>query len=250
MKLYLHQFLSRSGFFSSKKEILAAIRAGEIAVAGKTITQPNYQFSAAKEVTWKGKSLCIVEEKVYLVVYKPEGFLSSRQTSADVKMGKKNVFSLIKGIEAKVDKTLFCVGRLDEDTAGILILTNDGKFSSDVTRPEKGVQKTYVAVLDAPLEKDAIEKIKKGVVITLEENGKEVPYKTRPAKLSAKGNQMTISVTEGKKREVRRIFSSVGRKVVLLERIAIGNLTLSSLHLKKGECAQVSKEFLLKTIFS
>jgi pseudouridine synthase len=249
MKLYIHQFLSKTGLFSSKKDVYTAIRAGEVFISGKRITQPNYQFSSGKEVMWKGRPLNIIDEKIYLAVYKPEGYLSSRLTSADVKMKKKSVFSLVKGIDPMTEKTLFCVGRLDEDTSGILILTNDGKLSSDVTQPEKDVQKMYVAVMDAPLSSGDIDKIQKGVVITLED-GKHIPYKTRPSKITADNKRVTIVLTEGKKREVRRIFSAVGRNVLSLERIAIGKLTLSSIRLKKGECVAVSKEFLFKMIFS
>lgn len=250
MKLYIHQFLSRTGLFSSKKEVYAAIRAGEVSVAGKKITQPNYQFSSGKEVAWNGDVLKRVSECLYFVVNKPEGFLSSRLTAHDVKLKKRSVFSLIRDIDAKSEKTLFCVGRLDEDTSGLLILTNDGKFSTVLTNPEHEVQKTYRALLDAPLPKEAAGEIRKGIIIVLEENGKNAEYKTRPSTLSVDQNHATVTLTEGKKREVRRMFSAVGRTVLLLERSAIGNLALEDLHLPKGGCKAVTKEFLEKSIFS
>jgi pseudouridine synthase len=183
---------------------------------------------------------------------KPAGYLSSKLTLTDKRLGKKSVFELIKSsdeLDSMTIRTLVCAGRLDEGTTGLLIITNDGGLTHELTIPSAQVTKTYEAKLKKPLSDDDLKLIRAGVKIKLEENGKITIYKTKPAKLVASdSNKLLITLSEGKKREVKRIFEAVGNKVISLTRIKIGRLDLSNLELRPGEYKLVTKEFINQLI--
>lgn len=243
MKLRLHQFLSRTGAFSSKKELITAIIKAEITIDGKAVTNPMHIFDAKKKVCWKGRPLKRITAKTYIAINKPEGYLSSRLTPEDARLGKKSVFELIKGFDEQTEKSLFCAGRLDEDSSGLLIITNDGKLGSKITAPGSGIEKTYHAALARPVTDGELAKLRKGVTIQLEENGKITSYTTKPCRAeitSTDRKQLNLVLTEGKKREARRMLESTGNKVTQLERTAIGKLTLQELKLEKGQYAIVA----------
>jgi pseudouridine synthase len=236
MKIRLHQFLSKTGIFSSKSQIHDAIRNSELKIEGRIVTKPNFQFNKNKKVTWKGKELKIKKEMIYLILNKPEGYLSTRLTKNDA--DKKSVFSLLPE-----DNSLVCVGRLDEDTSGLLIITNDGDLVHKITNPLSNVEKTYKVILEKPL-KD-IHEVEKGLTIELEENGKIDKYQTKPCKVElVSEKQIFITLTEGKKREVRRMFEAVGNRVVKLERVSIGRLNIDDLKIKKGTYITVEKNYI------
>jgi pseudouridine synthase len=254
MKIRLHQFLSKTGNFKSKDEIILSIRKGEITVGGQTITSTMFSFDPDKKrVFWKGRFLRPVKKKIYLALNKPEGCLSSRLTTDDIMLHKRGIFDLISTIDLteEEEKTLFCVGRLDEDTSGLIIITNDGDLSHKITDPNNRIEKTYNVKLQEPISKAEIAELEKGVVIQLEENGRVTNYKTggcRMNSISSDGHQVVLSITEGKKREVKRIFESVGNRVLELQRVAIGKLALRNLNLKIGECKIIENELVEKLI--
>jgi pseudouridine synthase len=235
MKIYLHQFLSKSGRFASKKDVLSVISGGEVSVDGRVVSDPAFQFNTTKRVKYRGKPLRIKQGMTF-ILNKPEGYLSSKLSPTDIRLGKRSVFELID-LPPDEKNALFIIGRLDEDTSGLLILTSDGKLGSRLTDPKHGVRKTYLAVLRDSLSEEDWQAIESGVEIALEENGKISWHKTRPCKVTVGSDRKsaTIVITDGKKREVRRIFEAVGNSVVSLERTAIGRLELSSLGVKKGE---------------
>ena len=247
MKLYLHQFLSGTGEFSGKKAVFSAVREGEVSVGGRVVLDSKYHFNPEKKaVSWKGRKLNLPEERIYLLLNKPVGYISSRLSERDMKLGKRSVFELIRGdVPAKARNSLFCVGRLDEGTCGLLVLSNDGKLGSWLAKPQSRIGKTYSVVLDKPLTESQISEIEKGVEIVLEENGKTRKYKTKPCSIVRKSDKtFEITISEGKKREVRRIFESIGSKVARLCRISIGGLRLDDLKIREGSYVAVSKEFL------
>lgn len=237
MKLYLHQYLSRSGRFKRKNDAMSAIGNGLIKVGNKVIKNPNYIFDPKKHgAYYKNKPLKISKKKIYLVLNKPAGYLSSKLTRDDTKLGKKSVFELI---DIPEQKTLFCVGRLDEDSSGLLILTNDGQFGYKITAPESKVGKTYYVVLKRPLKN--VDYIENGVEIELEENNRVGKYLTKQCKVEKLSErEALITLTEGKKREVKRIFEAVGNEVIKLKRVKIGNLELGQL--PEGKYKLLSKE--------
>ncbi|MBI5390807.1 rRNA pseudouridine synthase [Candidatus Woesearchaeota archaeon] len=276
MKLYLHQFLSKTGAFSSKEAIKKAVHGQEITVDGKIITNVAYQIKPSSTVIWKSKSL-LMTPRIYLVINKPAGYLCSRMTKEDIRLGKKSVFELLNNqriattdvgrfvgrflcgesprsvatttvnsggtnqLPHQLYQSLVCVGRLDEDTSGLLIMTNDGEFVKQVTDPSSRIPKTYGVTLADRLTKQQQEALSKGVVISLEDNGKISRYRTLPANVTrVEDNVIHLTITEGKKREVRRMLEAVGNTVVELERIAIGNLRLNDVGLQRGEWREMA----------
>ncbi len=267
-KTRLHQFLSKTGLFQNKSKIIDAIKSSRIKLINqhgkeKIITNRDYQFNPNSEsIFYNGKKIGAVKKKIYILVNKPENYLSSKLMEEDIKRRKKSIFELIKIDDKNIDankkltveekKTLFCIGRLDEDTSGLLILTNDGELSYKITNPENKIEKTYSVVLESPLDEKIIKSIESGVTITMEENGRTYKYKTRPFKITLnKQNRknLMIKISEGKKREIRRIFESINNEVVKLKRISIGNINLDELKinntpLTEGSYIFVDKEFI------
>jgi 16S rRNA pseudouridine516 synthase len=174
---------------------------------------------------------------------KPEGYLCSKLAKKDIELNKKSVFSLLKNLDEKTKRTIFCVGRLDEDTSGLLIMTNDGDLSHEITDPDSDIKKVYRAELLNDLSLDDKEMIENGVTIELEENGKFISYKTKKCKIEIQNKKnVLITVSEGRKREVRRIFESVGNMVLRLERICIGEIDLRKLKVPLGEYKKIDKK--------
>jgi len=248
MKLRLHQYISQTGTFRSKAELISAIKDGQVTVDSKTIDDPGFQLKAHKaEVRWKG-NLLKLKEHTYIVMNKPHGFLCSRLTETEKKKGRRSVFGIIerdKSMSQSTKQSLFCVGRLDEPTIGLLILTNDGKLANSILNPTAKMPKTYEALLKSPLAEHAKKAIEAGITIQLEENGKVTPYSTLPAKIRrVDKHRVHITITEGKKRQIRKAIEATGNKVVALKRIAIGNLHLTCLNLEEGEYKPVKKSLL------
>lgn len=250
-KVRLHQYLSKTTAFKNKQAIWDAIRDGEIVVNDLITKNPDFQLRLTKPVFYKGEALTVIRDNFYILINKPEGYLSSRLSNIDKKLGKKSVFSLLLGIEEEIANTLFTVGRLDEDTRGLLIITNDGNLSHKTANPEFEVEKEYVVYLELPLTEEAKARIEKGVGITLEENGEFSMHLTKPCKIvfrSEDKKQIMINISEGKKREIKRMMEVVGNKVEGLERVSIGNLRLDEENILIGKYKIVDKDYITKKL--
>lgn len=176
---------------------------------------------------------------------KPIGYLSTKLTENDKKMNKKTTLDLIKGLDKNTHSSLFTIGRLDENTSGLLIITNDGPLSREITDPERKINKTYKATLAKEITKEEASKLEKGVTIRIDDKN----YQTRPVKIELiNKKELTITINEGKKREIRKIFETIKNKVIKLERTAIGQITLQNTGLKTGEYKKVNKEFIIKRL--
>ncbi|VVB75524.1 RNA pseudouridylate synthase [Candidatus Tiddalikarchaeum anstoanum] len=252
MKLRIRQFLSRSGFFKSKKEVNDALIEGSITLSGNELVKsPSYQFNPKKKnVYYNGKLIKPFRKDVYVVMNKPRGYLSATKLSEEEKnFGKKSVFELLTDIDFRTKKTLVCAGRLDENTTGLLIITNDGDLVNTITNPDNNITKKYKVFLDKPLSRDDIRRITEGVTIKLEEEGRIIPYKTKKCKIEVlPNNQVFITISEGKKREVKRIFEAVNNNVLSLERVAIGSLYIDKLDINEGEYKLVDKDFIIEKL--
>ncbi|MDF2532453.1 MAG: pseudouridine synthase family protein, partial [Clostridia bacterium] len=157
-------------------------------------------------------------DKVYILLNKPIGYITSVQDQFD----RPTVLDLVSEIGVRV----YPVGRLDYDTEGLLILTNDGDLTYKITHPRHHVTKTYTARVSGHVSKDAIEIFKKGIFIE--------DYRTAPAKLEIikyidNGTIVNITIHEGKNRQVRKMCDAIGHKVVALKRMSIGSLMLNDL---------------------
>jgi 23S rRNA pseudouridine2605 synthase len=212
----LDRVISQAGV-ASRAEARSWIAAGRIAVNGNVIRHPEHWLDPGKDrVTVDGNPLR-PEQKVYRLLYKPKGYL----TTAKDPEGRKTVYELLP------DQTwLVPVGRLDLDTSGLLLMTNDTNFADFLTDPESHVPKTYLVKTAAPLSDEQMEALRNGVDLN------DGP--TRPAIVERTGEEgakgaIEITITEGRNRQVRRMIEAVGSKVRKLVRIAIGPLRLGEL---------------------
>ncbi|HME87114.1 MAG TPA: pseudouridine synthase, partial [Candidatus Nanoarchaeia archaeon] len=209
------------------------IKAGRVKVDGNIVTDIYYQTRPNK-VTIDGKPVKIIEEKVYFILNKPLGY-SCQKTD------HPNVLEIVKVKDPAIQNMLFTIGRLDVETSGLLIVTNDGAMVHKVLQPVEEVWKTYYATTDKEIPKEGLEKIRKGITIKLEMNRW---YDCFGAKIEQIGRtEYEIKIKEGKKRQIRRMLEAVGCETVKLHRQAIGNLSLPK-NLKEGEFVAIKKEDL------
>jgi len=230
MEIRLQKWLAMAGV-SSRRKAEELILAGRVSVNGQTITELGAKGNPAKDkLALDGKPVKIVKEKVYIMLNKPEGVVA---TVTDPH-GRKTVTDLID-----LDTRLYPVGRLDADTSGLLLLTNDGEFAQKITHPSNQVKKTYEATVRGVPTVQSLRQIRDGIVI----DGK----KTAPAQVKmlerlfvkgAKGAthqnaKLLITIHEGRNRQVRNMCEAIGHRIISLNRISIGKLTLGKL--EKGK---------------
>ncbi len=208
----------------------AVIRTGKVTVDGIVCRTPELQLNPEKKkVLLNGKALH-KEAFRYFLLHKP-AWHSCQQNERFPFVG---ALIPVKGI--------YPVGRLDVQTTGLLILTNDGKLSSLITSPQHKVRKTYKVMLNKAITPASLRVLKNGVAILVAD--KKVTVKAENIK-TITPTIITLQITEGKKRQVRLMLQAVGYGVVALQRIAIGMLSLETL--KEGQWKEVSKEFILKS---
>lgn len=213
VKIRLQLFLARSGLCSRRKaEIL--IREGKIKVNNKVVSIPYYKVSIDKDTVTFGNKRLFLKNKVYIVFNKPKGIICTKKDP----YAKKKIFDLLP----EKYKHLHPVGRLDKDSRGLLLLTNDGEFTFRITHPKFGVKKTYQVLLDRPIDRETLERIKKGVRL---EDGFSLPCKIE----QYSSCKLQITIREGRKRQIRRMFSALGFCVIDLVRIKEDGLSLGNL---------------------
>lgn len=215
----------------SRKTVKDGIRKGNALVSGRTVTSPDYSVDTERDsVVYCGQAV-VYKHYVYIVMNKPAGVLSA---SEDKK--RRTVIDLIPS-ELK-RKGLFPVGRLDKDTTGLLIITDDGDFAHSVLSPKKEIYKTYVAVLDGEITEDTVRQFSEGIVLA---DGTVC----RKAFLKPLGERKAeIKICEGKFHQIKRMFGVVGLGVVSLERTAMGEYRLPE-DLSAGECKEIQKSQLI-----
>lgn len=253
MKIRLHQFLSKCGIFSSKNEIKNAIWDGKITVNGSIVKNISFEFNPEKKkVIYDKKELSLPQNEKYFLLNKPMGFICSRLNSQERKLGKKSIYELFYGRVSKiVYESLITVGRLDENTTGFLLVTTDGKLAHKITNPKNKIKKTYYIETTKSISLEQIDSIKNGIKIKINDNGKIEEYISRPTILTdIKEKSMILTIDEGKKREVRRMFDSVGNKVSKLHRLSTEKMSLNDYKLELGEYCEINFEDIDRDVFS
>jgi len=222
----LQKYISDCGY-ASRRKAEELILDGVVTVNGKKAQLGDKVDESSCVVRIHNKLIMPEKKKVYIMLNKPIGYLSSVTDDR----GRKTVIELVSEVKERVVP----VGRLDYDTEGLLILTNDGEFTYKVTHPKHQITKTYVARLDkVPSAKD-LEELKNGVEIE--------DYIAKANDIKAIGEKkVEITISQGKNRQVRKMFDKIGCRVVKLKRISIGKLKLGNL--KKGKWRYLSKEDL------
>lgn len=216
----LQKFLASCGI-ASRRKCEEIIEAGRVKINGVTAKLGDKVDGEKDIVEIDDKKIEVISEKYYIMLNKPRGIVA---TAKDEK-GRECVVDLIK---KDLDARIFPVGRLDIDTEGLLLMTNDGEFANKITHPSNKVTKTYLArVKGGYVEKDALFTLRKGVKL---EDGM-----TKPAKVEIKEfypdktTLLEITISEGKNRQVRRMCEAVGHPVCDLMRIAVGDIKLGNL---------------------
>jgi len=253
MKIRLHQFLSKCGIFSSKNEIKNAIWDGKITVNGSIVKNISFEFNPEKKkVIYDKKELSLPQNEKYFLLNKPMGFICSRLNSQERKIGKKSIYELFYGRVSKiVYESLITVGRLDENTTGFLLVTTDGKLAHKITNPKNKIKKTYYIETTKSISLEQIDSIKNGIKIKINDNGKMEEYISRPTILTdIEEKSMILTIDEGKKREIRRMFDSVGNEVSKLHRLSTEKMLLNDYKLELGEYCEINFEDIDRDVFS
>ena len=218
--LSLARALSKFGV-CSRKEGERFVEAGRVAVNGAVVNAPNRRIDPRRDtVTMDGKRVGDRVDRVTIALHKPTGYITTRDDPG----GRPTVYALVDG----VGEWVFPVGRLDRETSGLLVLTNDHRLGQHLTDPEAHVRKTYHARVRGVPAQEVLAALAEGVDI-----GEGAP--TRPAEVRSMGSSrrggtwLEIVLTEGKNRQVRRMCAAVGHDVLDLVRVAIGELTLGAL---------------------
>ena len=232
----INKYIASSGL-ASRRGADELIASGKVKINGAILKEPGYDVAEGDVVEVLGQVLSGAETKVYYALNKPAGFVT---TLSDEK-GRPTVASLMTDVTARV----FPVGRLDYDSCGLLIMTNDGELAQHVSHPKNMVWKTYTAVVNGCLSKDGLWALRNGVEIELKEGGKSRLHKTKPAfvepvKTSPTKSVYEVRISEGKNRQIRKMFETQGLKVLELQRTAIGKILLGHTH--EGGYRKLSKE--------
>ena len=216
----LDKYLSDMGK-GTRSELKKAIRKGRVRVDGTIVTDPGYAVETSSSVSFDGEPV-VYQETVWLMLNKPAGVITATNDSS-----QKTVMDLV----VTDRKDLFPVGRLDRDTEGLLLLTNDGDLAHRLLSPRRHVDKVYHAVLDGPVTEKEAQLFREGLRIEDDD-----PFTALSADLEIldDGTEVLVTLREGKYHQVKRMFAAVGRKVLKLKRLSMGPLKLDP-ELKSGE---------------
>lgn len=237
MEERLQKILSQAGV-ASRREAERMITDGRVAVNGKAVTELGAKADPSRDtVTLDGKAVSVAAKRVYVVLNKPVGYVTTMKDPE----GRPIVTDLLKGLGVRV----YPVGRLDYNTEGLLLLTNDGAWANRLAHPRHEVDKEYLVRVKGTVSREQITRLEQGVGL---EDGKTAPARVAVTKQSDNNTWISITIHEGRYRQVRRMCEAVSLSVVRLRRVRYGALTLGELkigdyrHLTQGEVAALTGE--------
>jgi 23S rRNA pseudouridine2605 synthase len=217
----LDRVISKAGL-GSRSEARSWIGGGRVAVNGKIIQTPDHWVDIARDkISFDGKPLAKADKR-YILLYKPKGYLTTYKDPEN----RPTVYDLI----GDIDQFVGTVGRLDMDTSGLLLLTNDSALAEALTNPDRHVPKTYLVKAVGLLTDEQLKKLSDGVALS---DGMTRPAVVRRQRDSEKYTFLEITLTEGRNRQVRRMLEAVDSKVLKLVRVRLGPLTLEGLSIGK-----------------
>lgn len=227
-KIRLDKFLADMGL-GTRSEVKKEIHKGQVRVNGIPERSPEYKLDIQKDlVEVNGRQIFYAQQEYYML-NKPAGVVSATEDKKDM--------TVLDLIQEKQRKDLFPVGRLDKDTEGLLLITNDGLLAHQLLSPKKHVKKTYFVRVENPVSPEDIKILEEGVDIGEEK-------RTLPAEiscLSPEKNSLCLTIKEGKFHQIKRMFQAVDNKVLYLKRLSMGSLTLDET-LAPGEYRPLTKE--------
>ena len=222
----INKFLAQSGL-ASRRKAEEFVLAGKVKINGKVVTSLSTDVKETDSVVCDGKPIRVSKNFVYFKLNKPKGYVCTVDDEHD----RKTVIELMRGVKARI----FPIGRLDYDSEGLLLLTNDGELSNILTKPNSKIEKTYVVTIEGVIEQGEIKKLSSGVDIG--------GYVTKPCSVSvlearADTTRLQFVITEGKNRQIRKMLDAIDKKVLLLKRTQIGEIRLGGL--SRGEYSKLS----------
>jgi 23S rRNA pseudouridine2605 synthase len=230
----LNKFIAHCGI-CSRRDAAELVKKGKITVNDKTVTEPGTKVSPNDLVKWNGKKVSISRNFVYILLNKPKDFL----TTTEDPQGRKTVLDLVRNASTE---RVYPVGRLDRNTSGVLLLTNDGDLSQKLSHPKHGVKKVYHVILDRPLAKADFDRVVAGINL---EDG--------PASVDALAYaepkdraQVGLEIHSGRNRIVRRIFEYLGYEIKGLDRVVYAGLTKKNLQRGKWRLLSEKEIRMLK----
>ena len=226
----LAKYLARAGV-ASRRRAEELIFEGRVSVNGVQADQPQLQVTEADKVTVDNEVVSGIENKVYILLNKPSGYISTAKDTHD----RPTVLQLVKSQDAR----LYPVGRLDADTSGLLLLTNDGELAHRLMHPRYAVEKVYHTWVYGLPGSETLEKLKKGPVI---EGEKRIPARVKLLENDSQKNisLLEITLTEGKKRQVKKLCQAIGHPVKQLTRISFAGLDAGNL--KEGSYRHLQRD--------
>ncbi|MBR5517872.1 MAG: rRNA pseudouridine synthase [Clostridia bacterium] len=227
----IDRILSKSGY-GSRKDVKKLVQERRVTVKGVVVTDSGMK-AEAEDVLVDGKSV-LYEEFIYVVMNKPQGVISSTE-----KGRTRTVIDLLPPELQKYEP--FPVGRLDIDTEGFLLITNDGPLAHELLSPKKHVDKTYYAKISGVVTEEDIGKFREGLDIG--EDKLTLPAKLEILSVQGEMSEILVTICEGKFHQVKRMFQAVGKEVVFLKRISMGNMHLPE-NLEPGEFIKVDLDYV------
>ena len=214
----IQKVIARSGYTSRRKAELLIVE-GKVKVNGKVMNELGYKVKRHDLIEVNGKTL-ESENKVYFVLYKPKGYISAVSDDKD----RNCVTDLLIDVKERI----YPIGRLDYQSTGLLLMTNDGEFANDIMHPSSHLEKVYDITIDGLIQGEQLNQLEKGIFL---EGVKTLPCKIKVTykDLKQQNTRMKVRLMEGKNRQVRKMFESLGFKVKRLHRERIGCITLSGM---------------------
>lgn len=225
----LNKYIALCGV-ASRRGADSLIADGRVSVNGEPVKTMGPEIEAGRDVvSVDGKVVTPPEDRVYIMLNKPAGYICS----CNDERGRKTVLDIIEGFDLR----LFPVGRLDADTEGLLLLTNDGDFAYQCTHPKHEVKKTYYAVIEGNPDEGSFERLRTGIKI---DEVMTSPAEIEIFKSISNETSLNITIHEGRNRQVKKMFEAAGCRVTYLKRVSIGSLKLGNL--RTGEWRYLKSE--------
>lgn len=236
----INKYIASSGTYS-RRSAEELIRQKKVTLNGKVVTELSTQVDEFNDtVSINGKPINPINKKIYVMLHKPKGFIT---TVSDDK-GRATVMDFFPDF---LKKTIKPIGRLDRDSEGLLLFTNDGELAKTLTHPSSRVKKYYQVTIEGEISTDELKVLNKGVKI--EVDGEDVL--THPIRVKVigvdnekKSTKLEVIIAEGKNREIRKMFAEINKTIILLKRTQIGKLTLGGL--PRGKFKDFNPELTLK----
>ena len=216
-KVRLNRFLASAGI-CSRRAADELIRAGRVSINGDVVSVLGVRIDPMVDEVWLDDARVVQEKKVYLLFNKPKGVVCTNARNEQ----RKRVIDYLDKVKGRI----YTIGRLDADSEGLILLTNDGDFAQQMAHPKYGVPKTYAVLVRGSVDPRAVTKVRGGVWLS---EGRTSGARVRIERRGRDRTYLKVTIREGKNREVRRVFAKLGNPVLMLKRVRIGGLNLHGL---------------------